>query len=320
MRVALIGYGHVGKSFARLLQAKRASYPFRIVGIHTLRHGTAYSSAGIGLEPAWGPPAASLPEFLGAAKPEVVMELTTLSPSDGEPAISHIRYAFERNIHVVTANKGPIAHAYADLAAEARRRQVEFRFESTVMDGTPVFNNVRNNLPGVTINGFRGALNSTSKIVLEAMRRGLSIEDGIREAQRMGIAEADPWYDLDGWDAAAKAAALANVLMDARTTPQKVEREGLRGIGAAEPARVAKSGRSIQLVCSGERADGIVRLSVRPEVLDQNDLLAASTGTSNMLLLDTDLMGTMGILSINPGVEQTAYGLFSDLVDVARAV
>jgi homoserine dehydrogenase len=248
------------------------------------------------------------------------MELTTLSPSDGEPAISHIRYAFERNIHVVTANKGPIAHAYADLAAEARRRQVEFRFESTVMDGTPVFNNVRNNLPGVTINGFRGALNSTSKIVLEAMRRGLSIEDGIREAQRMGIAEADPWYDLDGWDAAAKAAALANVLMDARTTPQKVEREGLRGIGAAEPARVAKSGRSIQLVCSGERADGIVRLSVRPEVLDQNDLLAASTGTSNMLLLDTDLMGTMGILSINPGVEQTAYGLFSDLVDVARAV
>ena len=259
-------------------------------------------------------------EFLAEASPEVVVEVTTLNPASGEPAISHIRAAFEQHLHVITANKGPIAHSYAALCAEARRRQVEFRFESTVMDGTPIFSNVRNNLPGVQILGFRGVLNSTSKVVLAAMQRGLSMAEGIGEAQQMGIAEADPWYDIDGWDSAAKAAALANVLMDAGTTPQQVERRGLRDIDPHEPARLAQSGKAIQLVCSGERRDGSIHLRVSPEILRATDLLATISGTSNLLLLDTDLMGTMGTVSINPGVEQTAYGLFSDLVDIARSV
>ena len=136
----------------------------------------------------------------------------------------------------------------------------------------------------------------------------------------MGVAEADPWYDIDGWDSAAKAAALANVLMDARTTPQSVERQGLRDIDPGEPARLARAGKTIQLVSSAERIDGCVRLRVRPEVLDHNDLLAVVKGTSNALLLHTDLMGTIGTVSIDPGVEQTAYGLFSDLVDIAKSV
>lgn len=320
MRVALIGYGNAGKAFARLLDQKRATFPFRIVGIHTARHGTAYDFKGLGIEPTWGTAAVSVEEFLDRAQPEVAVEITTLNPENGEPAISHIRSAFKRHIHVITANKGPIAHAYRALAEEARREQVEFRFESTVMDGTPVFNNVRNNLPGVKIRGFRGVLNSTSKVVLAALQRGLSMQDGIREAQQMGIAEADPWYDIDGWDSAAKAAALANVLMNAAITPQQVERRGLRDIDPREPARLSQSGYMIQLVCSGELANGSVHLRVRPEVLPRNDLLATISGTSNLLLLETDLMGTIGILSINPSVEQTAYGLFSDLIDIARSV
>jgi homoserine dehydrogenase len=310
----------VGKAFARLLNDKRSVFPFRIVGIHTTRHGTAYDSRGLGIAPPWGAVAGSVEEFLEDAQPDVAIEVTTLNPEDGEPAISHIRAAFHRHIHVITANKGPIAHAYSSLAAEARRQQVEFRFESTVMDGTPIFGNVRNNLPGVKILGFRGVLNSTSKVVLAAMQRGLPMEDGIREAQQMGIAEADPGYDIDGWDSAAKAAALANVLMDAATTPQQVTRQGLREIDPQEPARLAGLGQTIQLVCSGEFAHGSVRLKVWPEVLPKTDLLAAVSGTSNLLLLDTDLMGTIGMLSINPGVEQTAYGLFSDLIDIAKTV
>ena len=320
MRVALIGYGKVGKAFARLLNTKKSTFPFRIVGIHTARHGTAYDLNGLAVEPQWGPAAASVEAFLDQAQPEIAVEITTLNPSSGEPAISHIRSAFQRNIPVITANKGPIAHAYRALDAEARRRHVQFRFESTVMDGTPIFNNLRNNLPGVKILGFRGILNSTSKIVLAAMQRGLSMEDGIREAQQMGVAEADPCYDIDGWDSAAKTAALANVLMQAETTPQHVNRRGLRDMDPQEPARLAKTGKTIQLVSSAERIDGSVRLQVRPEILETSDILAAVAGTSNLLLLHTDLMGTIGTLSINPGVEQTAYGLFSDLIDIAKSV
>jgi homoserine dehydrogenase len=320
MRVALIGFGNVGKAFTRLLEKKKSAYPFRVTGIHTARHGSAYNYKGLGLTPEFGEGAASIDEFLERARPDVAIEITTLNPENGEPALGHIRTALQRNIHVITANKGPIAHAYASLREQARLAQVEFRFESTVMDGAPVFNLVRNNLPGTCILGFTGALNSTSKLVIEAMARGRSMAEGIGEAQAMGVAEADADFDIDGWDSAAKAAALANVLMDAGTTPQKVEREGIRGISTADVMALAAEHKTVILVSRGERDGDRIRLTVKPEILPQSDLLATATGTSNVLLFHTDLMGTVGTVSIHPGVEQTAYGLFSDLVDIAKSV
>jgi len=136
----------------------------------------------------------------------------------------------------------------------------------------------------------------------------------------MGITEADASYDLDGWDSAAKTAALANVLMDARMTPQQVQRRGIREFPQDQIARFAQTGKTVALVSRGEINDDGVRLQVEPEVLENTDLLGVARGTSNLLLLHTDLMGTLGVVSINPGVQQTAYGLFSDLVDIARSV
>ena len=320
MNIALIGYGGVGRAFARLLESRRAQYPFRIVGIHTARHGTAVAGEGLPPEPAFGPPADSVESFLDAARPEVVIEITTLNPETGEPAISHIRAAFARRLHVITANKGPIAFAYRALADEAVSAGVLFRFESTVMDGAPVFNMVRNNLPGVRIVGFAGVLNSTSKIVIDAMRQGRTMADGIAEARKIGVAEADASFDIDGWDSAAKTAALANVLMDAAVTPRDVDR---RGIGMLTPDRLDELARKRKTVCLVSRAratESGFRLRVRAEVLDEGDVLASARGASNLLLLDTDLMGTIGTVSISPGVAQTAYGLFSDLVDIARNI
>jgi homoserine dehydrogenase len=313
-RIALIGYGNVGRAFAQLLKSQRECYPFRIVGIHTARHGTAYDDA------EFGPAAASVDDFLDRAKCEIVAEITTLNPATGEPALSHIRSAFARRRHVVTANKGPIAHAYAALRDEARQAGVEFRFESTVMDGGPVFNLVRKTLPGVKVLGFTGILNSTSKIVIEAMREGKSLKDGIEDARRRGITEADASYDIDGWDAAAKTALLANVLMDARVTPQDVDR---RGIGRLTPERMLelkKAHKTVSLVSRARIGASGVRTRVRAEVVNENDLLASIEGTSNLLLIHTDLMGTVGTLVIKSGVEQTAYGLFSDAVDIAETV
>jgi homoserine dehydrogenase len=320
VRVALIGYGNVGKAFARLLHSRRNTYPFRIVGIHTARHGSAYSDKGLGLEPDFGQPAASVHQFLEIANPDVAIEITTLNPENGEPALSHINTAFQQGLHVITANKGPIAHAYAELRELAKRAQVEFRFESTVMDGAPVFNMVRHCLPGTQILGFAGCLNSTTKLILEAMGRGLSLEQGVKFAQDQGVAEADASFDIDGWDAAAKAAALANVFMDARTTPAMVEREGIRGFTTQQVTELARDGKTVVLMSRGQRTGDKVQLRVRPEILPVADLLATAPGTSNVLLLHTDLMGTVGTVVIDPGVEQTAFGLFSDLVDIAKSV
>jgi homoserine dehydrogenase len=279
------------------------------------------AARGLPPEPKFEPRTMEVDEFLVRSQAEVMIEITTLEPATGEPAISHIRAGFARGLHVVTANKGPIAHAYAALRDEAAARLVQFRFESTCMDGAPVFNMARNCLPGVQIHGFTGALNSTSKVVIAAMREGLSMEEGIQRAQKLGVAEADASYDIDGWDSAAKAAALANVLLDARLTPLDVDRKGIGRLTTDKILALRRQGKTVILVSRGKRKpDGAVKLRVRAEVVADTDMLATVQGTSNLLLLHTDLMGTLGTVSISPGVEQTAYGLVSDLVDIAKSI
>ena len=318
MKLALIGYGHAGRALARLLRQKRKEFPFVVTGIHTLRHGTAVAPEGLPDDPPFGPRAASIEEFLDAARADIAVELTTLNPATGEPAISHIRAAFARHMHVVTANKGPIAHAYAELRDEAARAGVGFRFEAAAMDGAPVFNLWHYNLPGVKVLGFTGALNSTSKVAVETMERGGSLEDGLKAARAMGITEGDGAFDVEGWDSAAKTAALANVLMDARTTPQQVSTRGIARLTPERVAEIARRGKTVRLISRARRTGGRVSLRVRAEVLDRCDILAATPGTSNLILFHTDLMGTFGTVSIQPTVEQTAYGVFSDLVNLTK--
>ncbi len=318
MKLALIGYGRVARELVRLIRAKRHEYRFDVTGIHTLRHGTVVDPAGLPADPPFGPRMESVEAFLYAARADTAVELTTLEPASGEPAISHIRAAFHRPMHVVTANKGPIAHAYAALRDEAIRAGVGFRYEAAAMDGAPVFNLWEHTMPAVKVLGFTGALNSTSKIVIQTMERGGSFASGLARARAMGITEADGAYDIEGWDSAAKTAALANVLMDARTTPQQVS---TRGIGRLTPGRVqeiARQGKTVRLISRARRSGSRISLRVRAEVLDRSDILAAAQGTSNLILFHTDLMGTFGTVSIDPGVEQTAYGVFSDLVALTR--
>lgn len=316
MKLAFIGYGNVARSLAQLIGQKRREYPFTITGIHTLRHGTAVDPAGLPPEPIFGPRMESIGEFLDAARADVAVELTTLNPTDGEPAISHVRAAFDRGMHVVTANKGPIAHCFADLRDRAAAAGVSFRYESAVMDGAPVFNLWEHTMPAVKVLGFTGVLNSTSKVVIETMEAGGSFEYGLATARTMGITEADGAYDVEGWDSAAKTAALANVLMDARTTPQQVSTRGITRLTPERMQEIGRSAKTVRLVSRGRRTPDGISLRVRAEVIDKTDLLALVPGTSNLILFHTDLMGTFGTISIEPLVGQTAYGVFSDLVRV----
>jgi homoserine dehydrogenase len=132
----------------------------------------------------------------------------------------------------------------------------------------------------------------------------------------MGITEAGGAFDVEGWDSAAKTAALANVLLDARTTPQQVSTRGIARLTPERMAAINRQGKTVRLISRARRTGAGVSLRVRAEVLDRADILAAPHGTSNILLFHTDLMGTFGTLSIDPGVEQTAYGVFSDLVSL----
>ena len=317
----LVGYGNVARRFEALLAEQRPS-PARIVGIATRRHGCRLN----GREVAASNTLAFLRDALArnarAAKQRrlVVVETTTLDIGRGEPATSHIRAALAGGAHVITANKGPVAFAYRTLARAAQRADRRFLFEGTVMDGVPIFNLVRETLPAVRITGFRGVVNSTTNFILTAMEQGQRFDDALAEMQARGIAEADPSLDVDGWDAAAKTAALANVLLGASITPQDVDR---RGIGPATGARAREAraaGRRLKLVARAERDGRTITARVSPEELRGDDLLSGLDGPQNALILKTDLLEEIAVVQRSGSLTQTAYALLSDLISIERGL
>ena len=250
----------------------------------------------------------------------VVVETTTLDIAGGEPAISHVHAAIAAGCHVVTANKGPVAFAFNALRDAAAAAGVWFLFEGAVMDGVPVFNMVRETMPCVQIRGFEGVVNTTTNHILTEMERGAAFGDALAKMQADGIAEADPSLDVDGWDAAAKTAALANVLMGAAITPHDVARTGISE-ASGELARIALTrDRRIKLVASAHRsADGTVSARVEPRELSRDHLLAGLDGDANALILDTDLLGPIAICQLSSGLTQTAYAVLTDLISIARS-
>jgi homoserine dehydrogenase len=319
--LALIGFGNVGQRFARLLDERREvlerTYDLhcRIVGVATRRHGAHVVAADGGKVEASG--SAEVIAHLAAspAPARVVVETTTLDIRAGQPAIDHVRQALGAGCHVVTANKGPAAFAFHALSGEAAAQGVSFLFEGAVMDGVPIFNLVRETMPAVSILGFRGVVNSTTNHILTALEDGEEFAPALAQMQAEGIAEADPSLDVDGWDAAAKAAALANVLLDARVTPHDVARHGVTPETAAR-ARAAKArGQRLRLVVSGARG---TRPSVELRELAADDLLAGLRGAANALVLETDTLGRVAITQMDGGLLQTAYALLSDLIAVRR--
>ncbi|HXW55052.1 MAG TPA: hypothetical protein VEJ67_04825 [Candidatus Cybelea sp.] len=327
-KLALIGFGNVGREFVRLLRAKqerlRADYriEWRLTGLASRRLGWIAEAEGLDsaalLEgrfpdprPGGGPQNVS--EWLAAADADVLFEASSLNRHSGQPAIDHLRAALERGAHAVSANKGPIVHAYGELRGLAGQRGRRFLFESTVMDGAPIFSMFPRSLPAVELRGFQGILNSTTNVVLTEMEKGLTLDQAVKHAQAIGVAETDPSEDLDGWDAAVKVAALVIVLMDVPIRLEDIERVGIRGVSTEEIHAARAAGMRYKLVCRAERTFDGVRASVRPERLSMSDSLALLEGTTSLVRFDTDVMG-VSIIEHKPGVIATAYGLLGDFI------
>jgi len=342
----LVGFGHVAQRFVTLLEEQRARLALehgvaaRVVAVITRRHGQAYAARGldaaslarraarggmIGGTTAGPVSTALIRKMAGASAASgegrlVLVETTTLDIARGQPAIDHVRAGLTSGAHVITANKGPAAFAYRALAQTAKRAGRRFLFEGAVMDGIPIFNLVRETLPAVKILGFRGVVNSTTNYILTAMEAGQPFEEALAEMQGAGIAEADASLDVDGWDAAAKTAALANVLLDARLTPPRVERQGITAAIGARATSARDAGRRLKLVATAGRDGNRVSARVAPEELSEDDLLAGLEGQQNAIILHTDLLGEIAIVQRGAGLTQTAYALLSDLVTIGRDV
>ena len=208
---------------------------------------------------------------------DIVAEATFTNPTDGEPALSHVRWALESGKHVCTTNKGPVALAGQALKALAAEHGVSFEFEGSVLSGTPILRTAQRLLGGLQIEGVQGIMNGTSNYILGRLEEGVDLPSAVAEAQERGYAEADPTADLEGHDVQLKVMILANEVLGARLRREDVPCEGISGITTREVQDAASKGLHWKLVGSAKRrADGTVDARVAPQALPAGHPLAGT--------------------------------------------
>ncbi len=338
LALAMIGLGNVGRALMRLMQRKndelRDCYnlTWRVAGIGTARHGLAADPAGLDVNAALArvekgerlddlnrlPDVRDNISLIRSGTANVLVELSTLNPQTGQPGLDHCRAALDAGLHLVTANKGPLAHAYRELRDRAAAKHLGFLFESTVMDGAPIFGLAREGLQGATLLSFRAILNSTTNFILTQMESGTSFDDAVKQAQKMGVAEANPSNDVDGWDAATKTAVLANVLMDGDLRPTQVDRTCIRGVTVQMLRDAMAQNQRIKLLCRAWREGDRIMTRVAPEAVSVSDPFALVTGTNSILRLTLDTLPGLTILEEDAGAETTAFGVLADLLSIVR--
>jgi homoserine dehydrogenase len=331
--LCLLGFGNVGRALARLLTAKSAEMreefgiEWGIKGVASRRLGWAVAPEGFDVDRLLAGEVASqvspapkdVREWIAQARADVVFETTSLEPQTGQPAISFVRAALEAGAHAVTANKGTVAHAFRELSSLARARGCRFMFEATVADCLPIFSMFRECLPAARLSEFRALLNSTTTVVLEEIERGRTFDEGVERAQLMGIAETDPTYDVDGFDAAVKVCALANVLLKEPLGLAEIEREGIRRLDVMHVRAAREEGRPYRLISRAWRDEGgKLRARVRPEQLEPDDPFASLSGSSLAATFALDVLPGLTIVARDPDLQSTAYGLLADFINIAR--
>jgi homoserine dehydrogenase len=328
--LALLGFGNVGKALARLLLQKETQLrdefdlTFAVTAIGTGNHGFAIDAGGLDLEKAiitedLSKISTTLDirdpyDFIRRSGADVLFEVTPVNYQTGQPAVDFLRTALSEGMHAITANKGPVVHAHRELTRMAELKGKKFLFESTVMDGAPIFSLFREALPAAQLLSFRGVLNSTTNMILTRMEEGESFEAAVAYAQEIGIAETDPSGDIDGWDAAVKVAALITVLMGVSFKPSDVDRCGIREITGDDIARASQEGKRWKLVCSARRDGETVLARVTPEMVGRDSPLYAVERTSSIVQFETDVLGQLSVVEGNPGPHTTAYGLLADFL------
>jgi homoserine dehydrogenase len=337
-KIALLGCGNVGQALMRLLLHKRellrreCQLDYLITAIATARHGMAINPAGIDEEEALkllsaGSNLSPLShrsnthdafDFIHNCGADVLFENTPVNYSTGQPAVDYLRATLKCGMHAITANKGPVVHAYGELTRLAAQHGRRFYFESAVMDGAPIFSLFRETLPAAKLNRFYGILNSTTNLVLTRMEGGESFYKAVAYAQSIGIAETDPSGDIDGWDASVKVAALVTVLMGVPLKPSEIDRTGIRGLTSKNIDQAKQLHKRWKLVCKAERTGEAIVARVAPEMVGAENPMYGVSGTSSIITFETDVLPQLSIVEGNPGPETTAYGLLADFINATR--
>jgi homoserine dehydrogenase len=342
LRLALVGFGTVGQGLAEILQSnaealtEQNDFSAAIVAISDLMKGAVYNPYGLDigllLEAGRNGDLSGYPDQPGLMRgldalttikqsnADCVIEVSYTDLRTGEPALSHVKAAFEAGKHAIITNKGPVALAYSELAELARREGVFFGYEGTVMSGTPALRLAQTALAGCTIYEARGILNGTTNYILTQMETGASYAEALAEAQRLGYAEADPTGDVEGFDAAGKVAILANTVLGAKLGVNDVDRAGITQLTPADIESARESGERWKLIARAQRTEQGIRASVKPERLPITDPLASVSGATNAITYETDMLGPVTLVGPGAGRRATGFAILSDLLELARHI
>jgi homoserine dehydrogenase len=310
MRLAVLGAGAVGSSVAELA----GEYGHTVTAMAD-SGSAAVDADGVDVSGALarkadeGAVGTSDPEAALEAEYDVLVEATPTTLGDAQPGYGHCEAALERDRHVVLANKGPVAERYGDLMGLADDSAGDVLFEATVGGAIPVLSTIADFGPN-QVTAARGVLNGTANFILTRMAaEGLDYEHVLAEAQDLGVAEADPTFDVEGTDAALKCVILANVLgEDGTYALADADVEGISEVPTSALDLAGEDGRTVRLI--GEVAGGEVR--VGPRLVPENSALAVS-GTRNIVQFETRHAGRLNISGRGAGGPETATAVLADV-------
>lgn len=332
----MIGFGVVGQGLAQILRDKaaelqsRQGFSAQIVGVVTASKGNLHHPDGLDIDAllraAESGSFAAYPDepqlrrdlearqMIQSAEADVLVEVSPTNLQTAQPALETCHLALENGLHLVLANKGPVALDYGNLQAASAARNLQMRFEATVMAGTPALQVATEALAGCAISAARGILNGTTNFILTQMEGGLPYSDALDQAQTLGYAETDPSGDVEGWDAAGKILILAHALFGSALSMNDLQVEGITNISQEDIAAAKADNERYKLIAEVTASGG----RVAPRRLPLHDPLASVGGATNAITFDTDLMGAITLIGAGAGQLETGYALLSDLLAIHR--
>ncbi|AJY47081.1 homoserine dehydrogenase [Martelella endophytica] len=318
LKIGVAGLGTVGASLVRIIRERQEKLEIscgRAIEVTAVSARDRTRDRGVDLSGmTW------FDDPLDMARNADIDVFVELIGGAGEPARGAVTAALERGLHVVTANKALLARNGVALAALAEEKGVLLNFEAAVAGGIPVIKALRESLTGNTISRIYGIMNGTCNYILTRMEKEkLSFQDCLTEAQRLGYAEADPSFDIEGNDTAHKLAILTSLAFGCQISCDDIYMEGISNITQEDIVAAAELGYRIKLLGVAQRTEGGVEQRVHPTMVPHDTVIAQVDGVTNAVALESDILGDLLMVGPGAGGDATASAVLGDIADIAKS-
>ncbi|MCA1494624.1 homoserine dehydrogenase [Sinorhizobium alkalisoli] len=318
LKIGVAGLGTVGASLVRIVQERQemlATTCGRAIEIVAVAARDRNRDRGVDLsKAAWHEDAIALAL---EADIDVFVELMG---GAGDPAYASVKAALNRGIHVVTANKALLSAHGIELAGIAEERGALLNYEAAVAGGIPVIKALRESMTGNTISRVYGIMNGTCNYILTQMEKeGLSFGDCLKEAQRLGYAEADPAFDIEGNDTAHKLSILTSLAFGTAIAADDIYLEGITNISIEDIHAAADLGYRIKLLGVAQRTESGIEQRVHPTMVPYDSVIAQVDGVTNAVAIESDILGELLMVGPGAGGNATASAVLGDIADIAKS-